>query len=170
MIPVNKDMEALDYGAGTGQLSFFLSEVFSKITLMDNSLEMVQVMQEKVRKRGKKNLKPLFWDLVHSEYRINKFDCIFSEMVLHHISNTEDILKKWQKMLNPDGYLAIADLISEDGSFHLSETNVHLGFNPEDLVFMLKLLGFRNIEHRICYNIKRPDGRNYPVFLLVAKK
>jgi ubiquinone/menaquinone biosynthesis C-methylase UbiE len=41
-------MKALEYGAGTGILSFLLSESFSEITLMDNSQEMVNVMHEKV--------------------------------------------------------------------------------------------------------------------------
>jgi 2-polyprenyl-3-methyl-5-hydroxy-6-metoxy-1,4-benzoquinol methylase len=169
MIPVNHFMNALDYGAGTGILSFLLSEKFSEITLMDNSEKMVKVMHEKIAASQLSNLKPLLWDLIKNDYESSTFDCVFSQMVLHHISNTENILSKWQQMLKPGGYLAIADLFSEDGSFHDTEANVHLGFNPDDIADRLRLSGFKEIKYRTCFVIKRPNGLNYPVFLLVAK-
>ena len=169
MIPINQGMKALEYGAGTGLLSFLLSDKFSEITLMDNSEEMLKVMHDKVAASQLSNLKPLFWDLVQNDYDSSKFECIFSQMVLHHISNTEDILSKWQQMLKPGGYLAIADLFSEDGSFHDTEANVHLGFNPDTIAERLRLSGFKEIEYRTCYVIKRSNELNYPVFLLVAR-
>lgn len=169
MIPVTPDMEALEYGAGTGILSFLLSEKFSEITLMDNSEEMVKVMREKVATSQSKNLKPLFWDLVQNDFDSGKFDCIFSQMVLHHLPDVEAILNKWRKMLKPGGYLAIADLFSEDGTFHNADANVHWGFDPEKLSDTLRLTGFKDIKHKTCFVIKRNNGRNYPVFLLIAK-
>lgn len=169
MIPVNKDMKALEYGAGTGILSFLLSDKFSEITLMDNSEEMVKVMQEKVVASQLTNLKPLFWDLVQNDYDSGKFDCIFSQMVLHHINNTENIINKWLKMLNPGGYLAIADLFSEDGSFHQMDKSVHFGFDPEKLKSMLISSGFIQVNYTTCYLMKHPNGQSYPLFLLVAK-
>jgi tRNA (cmo5U34)-methyltransferase len=170
MIPVNKGMKALEYGAGTGILSFLLSDKFSEITLMDNSEEMVKVMHDKVAASQLTNLKPLFWDLVHNDYDSSKFDCIFSQMVLHHIPDTEALLCKWQQMLNPGGYLAISDLFTEDGSFHQIDKNVHFGFDPEKLDSMLRSSGFKEVKYTTCYIMKRPNGRSYPLFLLVAKK
>ena len=101
MIPVKPGMQALEYGAGTGILSFLLSEKFSEITLMDNSVEMVKVMHEKVIKNKVSNLNPLYFDLEHSDYNDRKFDCVFSQMVLHHVTDTEQLLigfcQVWQK-------------------------------------------------------------------------
>ena len=37
MIPLNPSMTALEYGAGTGILSFLLKDSFSGITLLDSS-------------------------------------------------------------------------------------------------------------------------------------
>jgi tRNA (cmo5U34)-methyltransferase len=169
MIPVNKNMKALEYGAGTGILSFLLSDKFSEITLMDNSEEMVKVMHEKIAENPLSNLKPLLWDLVENDYDSNKFDCIFSQMVLHHIPKTEAIFSKWRKMLHPDGYLVVADLLTEDGSFHQMDKSVHFGFDPDKLGSMLETFGFKDVKHTTCYTMKRPDGRSYPLFLLVAK-
>lgn len=169
LIPVNKKMKALEYGAGTGILSFLLADNFSDITLMDNSEEMVKVMQNKVTESPSNNLKPLFWDLVQNDYDKSKFDCIYSQMVLHHIPDTENILNKWQKMLNPGGYLAIADLFSEDGSFHQMDKSVHSGFDPKKLSLMLQSSGFNEVKYKTCYIMKRANGRSYPLFLMVAR-
>ena len=57
LIPLNKKMTALEYGAGTGITSFMLKDYLKEITLMDNSLEMVRVMNEKIKSSKVKNLK-----------------------------------------------------------------------------------------------------------------
>lgn len=169
LIPVNKGMKALEYGAGTGILSSLLSDNFSEITLMDNSEEMVKVMKSKISDSQPSNLIPLFCDLVQNDYDLCKFDCIFSQMVLHHIPNTDNILNKWQQMLKPGGYLAIADLFSEDGSFHQMDKSVHSGFDPEKLGLMLRSSGFKDVKYKTCYIMRRANGRSYQLFLLVAK-
>ena len=47
MIPLDHSMKVLEYGAGTGILSFLLKDRFSEITLMDNSQEMIKICIEK---------------------------------------------------------------------------------------------------------------------------
>ena len=42
MVPLSKKMKALEFGAGTGILSFLLHDHLSEIVLMDNSKEMVK--------------------------------------------------------------------------------------------------------------------------------
>ncbi len=170
MVTLSKDMKALEFGAGTGILSFLLHDHFSEIILMDSSQEMVKVIQEKVSKTKTKNLKPLFFALEHSDYKAQKFDCIFSQMVLHHIKDIEVIFNKFYSLLNPEGYLAIADLYTKDGSFHGPDVEVHRGFDPDKLAEILSLKGFKNIEYRTCFEIKREPGEKFPLFLLVAQK
>ena len=169
MVPVNPGMKALEYGAGTGILSFLLSDKFSEITLMDNSGEMVKVMHEKVAASGLENLKPVLFNLETSDYQENKFDCIYSQMVLHHLPDTDLFSRKCYEMLNPGGYLVVADLFPEDGSFHGAGAQVHLGFDPGSLSNRLKMLKFEIIGHKTCFIIKRQNETEYPVFLLVAK-
>lgn len=168
-IPLNKSMKALEYGAGTGFLSFLLKEKFSEITLMDSSGEMIKVCQEKVDYYGTKHIKPLYFDLEHNNYD-QKVDVIYNLMVLHHVNEVEALLIKFYTMLNSGGYLAIADLYAEDGSFHGPDVKVHWGFNPEKLHETLTSVGFKHIEYKPVFEIKRESGRVYPIFLFVAKK
>ena len=169
MIPLNPSMKALEYGAGTGILSFLLKDRFSQITLMDSSQEMIKVCVEKTEYFKTNHILPIWFDLEHKDYD-DRFDIIYNQMVLHHVNDYEAIIYTFHTMLNPGGYLAIADLYPEDGSFHGPDVKVHLGFDPEKLTEIFRNAGFKNIEYKTCFEVKRESGLKYPVFLLVAQK
>ena len=171
-IHLNKKMTALEYGAGTGITSFLLKDYVKEIILMDNSSEMVKVMIEKINASETRNIKVLNFDLEHADYNEKKFDLIFTQMVLHHIINIEAIIGRFYKMLNPGGYLAIADLYEEDGSFHGEGFNGHRGFNINNLSGILRHNTFKNISSKTCFIINRKildnETKQFEVFLLVA--
>lgn len=169
MIPLDRSMKVLEYGAGTGLLSFLLQDRFSAITLMDNSREMINVCIEKAEYFKAAHVHPLWFDLEHKPFE-EKFDLIYSQMVLHHVNDYEALIDRFYGMLNPGGYLAIADLYTEDGSFHGPDVMIHLGFDPEKLSEIYSDKGFINIDYKTCFEIKRESGRAYPVFLLVGQK
>ena len=136
---------------------------------MDNSQEMIKVCVEKTEYFKTNHILPIWFDLEHKDYD-DQFDIIYNQMVLHHVVDYESIIGTFYSLLNPEGYLAIADLYPEDGSFHGHEVQVHWGFDPEDLSRILKLVGFKNIEYKTVFEVKRDSGVKYPVFLLVAQK
>jgi tRNA (cmo5U34)-methyltransferase len=172
-IPFEKSMKALEYGSGTALLSFALKDKFAEIVLMDNSLEMTRVTEEKIADLKIENMKPLFFDLEHQDYS-GSFDIIYNQMVMHHVNNIDAVLSKFHHLLNPGGYLAIADLYAEDGSFHSEGFEGHLGFDVDRLGEKLKALGFINIEHQQCYSIDKTDEdgtvKEFPIFLLTGVK
>jgi len=174
LIPLNKQMSALEYGAGTGITSFLLKDLLKEITLLDNSTEMVKIMNEKIRTTGVKNLKALNFDLEQNDYKAETFDLIFTQMVLHHVNDIDSILKKFSKLLSPGGYLAIADLYEENGSFHGEGFTGHKGFNIEVLSEKLRKNNFKNISNRTCFVIDRKisdtETKKFDVFLLTATR
>ncbi len=171
-IPLNRNMTALEYGAGTGIASFLLKDYLKEIMLMDNSAEMVRIMKAKIEESGVPNMKVLNFDLEHNDYAEGKFDFIFSQMVLHHVDDIENILKKFGSLLKSGGFLAIADLYKEDGSFHGEGFTGHKGFDPENLAGILRKNNFRNISHKSCFVIERKisetESKRFEVFLLIA--
>lgn len=169
MIPLDLTMKALEYGAGTGILSFLLKDHFAEITLMDNSQEMINVCAEKAEYHKTKHIVPLWFDLEHKNFD-DKFDIIYNQMVLHHVNDFEAIINAFYSLLNRGGYLAIADLYTEDGSFHGADVKVHHGFDPEKLTEIFKEAGFQNISYKTCFEIKRESGKTFPVFLMVGQK
>ncbi len=173
-IPLHKDQIALDYGAGTGIFSFLLKDSLKEITLMDNSTEMLKVMDEKIHTAGATHLKTLFFDLEKNDYTENTFDLIYMQMVLHHVQETEKIIGKFYKILNNGGSIAIADLYAEDGTFHDPGFTGHTGFDPEDLLRILKKTGFKKCALDPCFIIKRETKtaglKEFPVFLITASR
>ena len=109
---------ALEYGSGTGLLSFELRNDFPKIMLMDESVNMTNVAMQKCNDLKVNNLFPLKYDLMRNPLHFGHYDLIFSMLTLHHIENTEAILKKFYQLLNPKGVLVLIDLEKEYCSFH----------------------------------------------------
>jgi tRNA (cmo5U34)-methyltransferase len=173
IIPLNKHMKALEFGAGTGLLSFLLADRLAEITLIDNSTEMINVVKGKISGQEMLHMKPVLINLEQEDYP-EHFDIIYSQMVLHHVDDVSGILKKFYRMVNPDGYLAIADLYTEDGSFHGEGFTGHMGFDVELLAKEMADDGFKNITHHTCFTIQKITEQgtvqNFPVFLIVAKK
>lgn len=171
-VPVNKNMTALEFGAGTGITSFLLKDHLKEITMLDSSAEMVKVMHEKVKAADTQNLKPLLFDLEEEEWTGEKFDLLITQMVLHHVVDLGNIFSKFYKIINPGGYLAIADLCPEDGSFHGEGFTGHKGFDIDTLADRLRNHGFGNISARKCFEIKKEISkggfRKFEVFLLIA--
>ena len=174
LVPTNKNMKALEFGAGTGLLSFALKDHFSEIVLMDSSTGMIQAIIEKLALNGIHHLHPVFFNLEKDEFTDNPFDFIFSQMALHHVDNIEIMISKFSKLLNTGGTLVIADLDKEDGSFHDYGFIGHNGFDPEYLTEIMRESGFSDIKHNTCFVIRKIDSNNiekeFPLFLLIGKK
>jgi tRNA (cmo5U34)-methyltransferase len=173
-ITVNKKMTALEFGAGTGLLSFALQDKFAEITLMDSSEEMIKTTFEKIVYTKNHRLKPVFFDLEKKMFSDKTFDVIFTQMALHHVKDIDKMIAKFFKLLNRGGKLAIADLYAEDGSFHDMEFEGHNGFDPYHLSELIKEKGFTNVSYKQCFVIEKTGLletlKKFPVFLLTAEK
>jgi len=174
VVPLSRDMNALEYGCGTGLLSFALQEELGRITLADTSQGMLEVLSEKIAASGVTNMHPVRLDLSTDPLPAEKYHITYSLMVLHHIHDAKAVLGRFYDVLEPNGYLLVADLEKEDGSFHTDgTTDVHKGFEQRVLQDWVEAAGFGNVKISRAYEIKKEiDGREktFPVFLLVAQK
>jgi len=174
MIPLKPGMKAMEFGAGTGLLSFCLEDCFSEITLVDSSREMLKVAEQKLENGSHPKFRTLYLDLESGEYGGDPFDIVYSQMVLHHIGDVHALFGKLSRLLKPGGYLAVADLYKEDGGFHDGATNVHPGFDPGELNEMIAHHGFIDFQISPCYIIRKEvtpgNNKEYPVFLMTAQR
>jgi ubiquinone/menaquinone biosynthesis C-methylase UbiE len=173
-IPLAKDMKVLEYGCGTGLLSFALQSDLGQITLADTSQGMLDVLTQKIANAQVPNMHPVRLDLASDPLPEERYDVTYSLLTLHHIHDVNDMLVKFHDLLLPNGYLLAADLDKEDGSFHTDgTTDVHLGFDRDELQKMLEDAGFRNVTFSTAYEIKKKIGneeKTFPVFLMSAQK
>ena len=107
-IPLNAGMTALDYGCGTGLLSFPFKDDLGRITLKDTSSGMLEVLREKIEAQGVTNMTVKQTDLTCDPLPDERYDLIYSSMTLHHIPDTEHILNVFNSLLNAGGALCIA--------------------------------------------------------------
>ncbi len=167
-IPLHPNMHLLDLGAGTGLLSFFLAQKVGKITALDNSPSMLEMFKEK-KDEFLCETDHIEADILQHDFN-EKFDGIVSSMTIHHIEDTKALLEKLYTLLKPGGFIALADLVSEDGSFHSDNEGVfHYGFDTKKLSQLAHGAGFKNIAVYHASTIEKPH-RNFDIFLLSANK
>lgn len=172
LMPDKPGLKAMEFGAGTGLLSFYMKESFSEITLMDSSAEMLKMAEQKMEADDHSKFRSLFFNLEKDDYTGEPFDILYSQMVLHHIKDINAIIRKFYRLLAPGGMVAIADLYTEDGSFHDGDLSVHRGFDPEQLGAAFLQEGFLNPRFEPCFTIQKETmlekAKEFPVFLLTA--
>jgi len=121
-VPLAQDWRALEYGCGTGLLSFALHAELGRIALADSSPGMLAVLEDKIAATGFSHLHPLALDLVTDPLPAERYDLIYTLMTLHHVADVDRLLRAFHDLLRPSSWLCIADLDQEDGSIWTRKT------------------------------------------------
>jgi 2-polyprenyl-3-methyl-5-hydroxy-6-metoxy-1,4-benzoquinol methylase len=169
------EMDALDFGCGTGLVTLRLQPLVRTVTGADSSKGMLGVLESKVRSQGLSNVRAQFVDFEKECSVDGRFHLIMSSMTMHHVKDTAALFKQWHDLLLPGGLLGAADLDTEDGSFHLNNTGVfHLGFDREQLKMLLLKTGFHDVRAVTAATMMRDVGgcgkQAFPVFLIIGRK
>lgn len=167
-IKLNKSMELMDFGAGTGLLSYFVAPYIRKIVAVDNSPSMLLEFENKCDEFSCETEvieKDLSTDILD-----RKFDGVISSMTIHHLEDIPLLLSKLYDMLHEDGFIALADLDSEEGNFHSDNTGVfHYGFDRKKLAQYANEAGFKDVSFSLASTINKPHAE-FTVFLMTAVK
>jgi len=168
-VPLSADWDGMDYGCGTGLLTFNLASVLGSIVGMDSSRGMVDRLNARCAESGIRNAHGVRFDLEQGEIPpAGPFHLIASAMTLHHIPEIVPLLTSLHGLLHPGGWIALADLETEDGSFHEDRIGVfHHGFSREELEMFLVQAGFASIAIRSVAAVQKRE-KTYPVLLAVA--
>ena len=168
-VPVSKEWRVLDFGAGTGLLTLFLAPHVSEIVALDNSKGMIDVLREKIDKLDANNVRPFLGSYSDFQFEF-PFDLVVSSMSVHHVKDVEELFKWFSSILKTGGYVAVADLVKEDGTFHRDNTGVfHFGFEKTEFEDYMNSAGIEPVEFKVIHSIER-NGREYPIFLSVGRK
>lgn len=168
-IALVKNMNILDFGAGTGLLSFKIAPMVRSVTGVDLSSGMLEQLNAK--NTSSLQVTTILQNIMDKPLE-QKFNGIVSSMAMHHVENTKQLFETFYAHLERDGFIAIADLEEEDGTFHAQHGNDgvhHFGFNRELLRNTIEKAGFKNVRFHDAYSVNREDG-SYPIFLVTATK
>jgi ubiquinone/menaquinone biosynthesis C-methylase UbiE len=168
-VPLSGTERAIEVGAGTGLLGLRFAGRLQELVLTDPSTGMLEVAAEKVRREGLKNVRTQQFDLTADTMPV-QFDLLVSLLMLHHVEDTAAALAAMRALVATGGRIAVADLDTEDGSFHTAEAEGihHLGFDRGDLGRLAEAAGFVDVAFRTAATIE-DEGRRYPLFLLTAR-
>lgn len=165
-ITLKEDMDVIDFGAGTGLLSRNIALHVKSLLGIDTSKGML----EKLDELGRENISTLHVDICKYETE-KKYDGIVSAMTMHHVQHLDELFTKLHELLKEGGFIAIADLMSEDGTFHADNDGVHhFGFDEENLLEIVKRHGFSDVRYQRIFDVKKEEKEPYGIFLLTAKK
>jgi ubiquinone/menaquinone biosynthesis C-methylase UbiE len=174
-VPIPLGTRAVELGAGTGLLGLAIRERVGQdrlaaLRLTDPSTGMLDVAAAKIRDGRLTGVSTARFELGADPAPAGApFDLALSILMLHHVEDTAAALRAVRALLVPGGRLALADLDTEDGTFHTPEAEGihHHGFDRRRLQGLAEDGGFREVVIGSAGTLER-EGRTYPLFLLSA--
>lgn len=166
-LPVSPTDQVLDFGAGTGLLATALAPHVARVTALDSSAAMLEVLDEK----GFANITPLRQDIFAG--LPGRYHAVVSCMALHHVADTAALMQAFADALHPGGRVALVDLYEEDGSFHGDNEAKgvhHFGFAPQALQAQAERAGLHGVAFTEILRMRHRNGREYPLFLMTGHK
>ena len=161
-------MKVMDFGAGTGLISSHVAPLVNKIVAVDISETMLDKLVAKPELQDK--VEAVCQNILDKPLAA-QFDLIMSAMAMHHVEDTNKLIQTFSEHLASGAQIALADLDKEDGSFHPADVEgvYHSGFDRENLKALLESQGFKDVHFHTAHTVLKED-REYPIFLVVAKK
>lgn len=171
-LPLDPGWTVLDYGCGTGQLTWHLGERVGHVTLADVSAGMLDAARHHPRRDAARH------DVIEFDLAIRPLDApvdlVVSALALHHIADIEAVLANLWLSLRPGSWLAIAELDADpDNHFHHDHFGGHPGIDRDRLVRDLSTIGFEDAEAHTVTTIlkaKHDVEREFDVFLATARR
>lgn len=168
----------LEYGCGTGQLSFAIADLLPLCLLVDTSMEML-----KEAERGTVDRK-LPWETERRDFSTHSSDhpegiadVLFCLQVLHHVDDLETTIINMARALKSRGQIALLDLPKGSSGFHHGTAhdpsdNPHLdGLDRSEVENLMKAAGFSDITwHDDILLERQTDAETvtYCLFLVTA--
>lgn len=171
-IPLDSTWSALDYGCGTGQLTWHLGDRIHHVTLTDTSAGMVEVAREHAAAEPERYV-VVDHDLTKGPLPY-PVDLAYSAMALHHMPDTEAVLDNLTLSVRPGGWVALADLDADPANtFHDDDFDGHHGIDRHAIVRGLAERGFTEITERTAVTItkaKHGIDHTHEVFLVTGRR
>lgn len=167
-LTLDAQMHVMDFGAGTGLITEVIAPHVKTVHAVDISPAMLETLNAKLKLQGKVTT---YCQNILEKPLDRSFDLIVSAMAMHHVKDTAGLVAQFHAHLKAGGQVALADLDTEDGTFHPphAEGIFHYGFDRKGFEALLQANGFRDSEFTTVHVITKEE-KAYPIFLVIATK
>lgn len=125
---------AIEIGSGTGEFLQHLSRSFNQVTAVDISKDMLDQAIHFCEQNNLNNVDLQLGDQSLLADNYSQSDAVVFNMVLHHVSNPADEIKKATNLLKTKGMLLVTELCSHDQDWARSSCgDLWLGFDEKEL-------------------------------------
>jgi ubiquinone/menaquinone biosynthesis C-methylase UbiE len=118
---------ALDFGSGTGNLSYHLLSNGFKVTAADVSEKSLTILSNKFKKNEKLEIQIIDGQTL-SEFPDNKFDLVSTYSVLHHVPDYLGIISEFSRVVKPGGLIYIDHEVCPD---YWNQSEAYLKYRKE---------------------------------------
>ena len=166
---LTRDLSVMDFGAGTGLLCGHVAPRVKRTVAVDISQSMLDQLAAKPELCD--HVETVCQDITVAPLG-DRFDVVVSAMAMHHVEDTDHLLRTLHDHLVTGGRIAIADLDTEPGTFHPRGMDgvFHHGFDRTALAAKAEAAGFTDVTFTTACTVDREDERRYPVFLMTARR
>ena len=109
---VTGESRALDLGCGPGIVTEAFAVEAGEVVALDLSPEMIRRARQRCEKSGRKNVRFAISKVEKLPFHNASFDIIVTRLTLHHFPDLEAALSEMVRVLQPDGRIVIADIVS----------------------------------------------------------
>ena len=109
---LSKSISVLDVGSGRGELTLFLLQRGFKVSVLDNSMRSLKVLEKKAEILGfSRNLKKIICGTLENNITKirNSFDYVVCYNFLHHVFNIEQTVGLMREAIKPGGHIVFIE-------------------------------------------------------------
>ncbi len=137
---------ALEVGPGEGKFIPVLAKRFKQVIAVDNSAEMLQLVEKICNQQQLDNVNLQHADATKLQLA-DKVDYIVANMVLHHLPAPAEALKHFKSYLKATGRLLVTELCHHQQTWVTDACgDLWLGFEPDELDHWAEAAGFKSDE------------------------
>ena len=174
-IDLSQKHNVLEFGCGTGLVTFNLIKNMNNLSLIDSSEGMLAQLKMNLSAICANKTISIYNDLFAISILLNSYDLIYTSMALHHIKNIGLFGNRFNELLSKDGTLCIVDLLPVDKEYHINEPDFegYHGFDPDWLTKQLENQGFKKERCDVIFSDSKKINNktiDYSLFMLIMKK
>ncbi|MBO4712488.1 MAG: metalloregulator ArsR/SmtB family transcription factor [Fibrobacter sp.] len=161
----------VDIGCGEGgDLTLMMAVRCKHVTSIDCDPKVISGLQTTLAQKGIKNVSPKVAEMTQTGLPENFADLVLMSQVLHHATDPHLALKEAVRILKPHGTLALLDLAQhKEESFRTTHGHIWLGFDKNQIEFLLKELNCKTIVSEIIPSENEVD-KKLPVICMILEK